>query len=110
MTGTRTDQNVPCPECGAASVSGMTCWEMLGAIIAWAMTIADAYLTDHPPGAAERVRAWADTIRRTRRMSISASAERPCTAPWRREDNTQADGAGRIAGIPSGRHSRAACL
>ncbi len=24
-----------CPECGAPSVNGMTCWEMLGAIIAW---------------------------------------------------------------------------
>jgi hypothetical protein len=24
-----------CAECGAPRVSGMTCWEMLGAIIAW---------------------------------------------------------------------------
>jgi hypothetical protein len=24
-----------CPECDAPSVDGMTCWEMLGAIIAW---------------------------------------------------------------------------
>ena len=24
-----------CPECDAPSVGGMTCWEMLGAIIAW---------------------------------------------------------------------------
>lgn len=24
-----------CPECGAPMANGMTCWEMLGAIIAW---------------------------------------------------------------------------
>ena len=24
-----------CPECGAARVAGMTCWEQLGALIAW---------------------------------------------------------------------------
>jgi hypothetical protein len=24
-----------CPECGAASVDGMGCWEMLGGLIAW---------------------------------------------------------------------------
>lgn len=24
-----------CPECGAPRVDGLTCWEMLGAIIAW---------------------------------------------------------------------------
>lgn len=24
-----------CPECGAPTVDGMTCWDMLGAIIAW---------------------------------------------------------------------------
>ena len=24
-----------CPECGAARVDGMTCWEQLGAIVAW---------------------------------------------------------------------------
>ncbi len=132
-----------CLGCGAPSVNGMTCWEMLGAIIAWehqdlellaehfltvasynlqhpaqlteaalaglhavfvehldqglavteirrrvgkaaagatrvlkpkherqpvlrqwTMTIADVYLPDQPEGAAERVRAWAATIRR----------------------------------------------
>ena len=26
-----------CPECGAPQVDGMTCWEQLGAIIAWEM-------------------------------------------------------------------------
>jgi len=30
----------------------------------WTMTIADVYLPDQPEGAAERVRAWAATIRR----------------------------------------------
>lgn len=30
----------------------------------WQMTIADVYLPDQPQGAAQRVRAWADTIRR----------------------------------------------
>lgn len=26
---------VTCPECGAPSVQGLTCWEMLGMLIAW---------------------------------------------------------------------------
>lgn len=30
----------------------------------WSMTVADAYLADHPEGAADRVRAWAAAIRR----------------------------------------------
>ena len=28
-------QEPGCPECAAPLVNGMTCWEMLGAIIAW---------------------------------------------------------------------------
>lgn len=32
----------------------------------WDMTIADVYLPDQPQGAAERVRAWAASIRRRR--------------------------------------------
>lgn len=133
-----------CPECGAPRVEGMTCWEMLGAIIAWEyqdpdlaaehfltvasynlqhpaqftdealhwlregfkeyleqgtparalrnraahlyqgqkrvlrpeaerhpvyspwpLTIASVYLPDQPEGAADRVRAWAASIRET---------------------------------------------
>lgn len=34
MTGTTLDHNLSCPECGAPRVQGMTCSEMLGAIIA----------------------------------------------------------------------------
>lgn len=135
--------NPTCPECGAPTVNGLTCWEQLGAIIAWewqdpellaehfltvasynlqhpaqftdtvlaglcavyiahldqglpvaeirrqvgklaagktrvlkkastrrpilrqwSITIADVYLPDQPQGAAGRVRAWANAIRR----------------------------------------------
>ncbi len=138
-------QEAHCPECSAPRVNGMTCWEMLGGVLAWEsqdpellaehfltvasfnlqhpaqftdaalaglrtvfiehldqglalvevrrrvgkvaagatrvlkpeaerqprlhqwrMTIADVYLPDHPKGAAERVRAWAATIRAER--------------------------------------------
>ncbi len=130
-----------CPECGAPTLEGLTCWEMLGALIAWEsddpelmaqhfltvasynlqhpaqftdqalaglriavidyldhhvsaselrrrasrayegnrrvlkpkperlptlrqwpMTIADVYIPDHPEGAAERVKAWGESI------------------------------------------------
>jgi hypothetical protein len=27
--------NATCPECGAAQVDGMTCWEQLGGLLAW---------------------------------------------------------------------------
>jgi hypothetical protein len=135
--------NTTCPECGAASIDGLSCWETLGLLIAWEyqdaelrrehflivasynlqhpaqftdealarlresyiehldhglpaaairertgrvsagatrvlkpeaerqpvlrrwpMTIADVYTPDQPQGAAARVRAWAQTIRR----------------------------------------------
>ena len=29
------EAGVTCPECGAPRVEGMTCWEQLGAILAW---------------------------------------------------------------------------
>jgi hypothetical protein len=34
-------ENAHCPECGALSVGGMGCWEMLGALIAWEYADAD---------------------------------------------------------------------
>ncbi|HEU5099413.1 MAG TPA: DUF5946 family protein [Roseiflexaceae bacterium] len=30
-----------CPECGAPRVNGLTCWEMLGTVIAWEYDDAD---------------------------------------------------------------------
>lgn len=35
MNGMTGDSAPACPECGAARVDGMTCWEQLGAIVAW---------------------------------------------------------------------------
>ena len=35
MSGHGVVPEARCLECGAATVRGMTCWEMLGAIIAW---------------------------------------------------------------------------
>ena len=29
------EMTVSCPECGAVPLNGMTCWEQLGAVIAW---------------------------------------------------------------------------
>lgn len=35
MNDTPTPNTVTCPECGAPAVNGLTCWEQLGALIAW---------------------------------------------------------------------------
>jgi hypothetical protein len=42
-----------CPKCGAPSMNGMTCWDMLGAIIAWEYQdpalMAEHFLADSLP-------------------------------------------------------------
>ncbi|HEY0603029.1 MAG TPA: DUF5946 family protein [Herpetosiphonaceae bacterium] len=35
MSDTPTANLTTCPECGAPTVDGLTCWEQLGALIAW---------------------------------------------------------------------------
>jgi hypothetical protein len=35
MNDTPTPNLATCPECGAPTVDGLTCWEQLGALIAW---------------------------------------------------------------------------
>ena len=35
MTEHTPSQDMRCPECGATQRDGMTCWEMLGALLAW---------------------------------------------------------------------------
>lgn len=35
MNETPTSNLATCPECGAPTVDGLTCWEQLGALIAW---------------------------------------------------------------------------
>jgi hypothetical protein len=37
----------------------------------WSLTIADVYLPDQPQGAAERVKAWAASIRREFDQSVT---------------------------------------
>ena len=35
MTKSAEQTNSTCPECGAPQVDGLTCWEQLGALLAW---------------------------------------------------------------------------
>ncbi|HEY0736844.1 MAG TPA: DUF5946 family protein [Herpetosiphonaceae bacterium] len=35
MNDTPTSHLATCPECGGSTVDGLTCWEQLGALIAW---------------------------------------------------------------------------
>src|SRR3712207_3533925 len=62
------DEQAPCVECGAPRTNGLTCWEQLGAILAWEyddpelyaehfLTVA-SYNRQHPAQFTDEALAW----------------------------------------------------